>query len=724
MPSSHNLILILLVQLALILALSRAMGWLFAYFRQPQVVGEMIAGIMLGPSLFGWLAPGLAQQIFPPASVPYLSILSQLGVIFFLFLVGLELDPKLLKNRGHTAVVVSHVSIVAPFLLGAALTLYLYPRLFNDTSHMNFTSVALFMGAAMSVTAFPVLARILTERNMHKTNVGAIAITCAAVDDVTAWCMLAFVVGIARATGLQPALRTAVMAVVYILFMFFVVRPFLRRLQYVYDRQGRLSQMLVAVILLLTLCSALVTEAIGIHALFGAFLMGAIMPKGTQFVRALSDKLEDFTVVVLLPIFFAYTGLRTQIGLLNHSELWLITLLMIVAACTGKFGGSTLAGRICGLSWSEACTIGILMNTHGLMELVILNIGLQEGVITPVVFAMMVIMALVTTFMTTPVLHLVFPMRLPRGVARGAEEAGYTMLIPVSLPESGPALARLAATLIGQRQSDVGTSSGADAAGRAIALHLRRPALHEAYRSGLDEEIVESPLAPLTPLMAEATKHKLQVEPVSFVTRDVAADIAAVARARHADLVLMGFHKPVFGKAILGGTVHRVLSQAECDVAILVDRGFEEAKQILVPFVGSAHDRLAMDLAGRMARSMGARVTVLHVIEPSRDRARLGAKDATERAFHDPSQAAPVTFRVVEDPSPVDVVLREAGQFDLVVVGMTEEWGLESRLIGLRPERIAREFPGSLLIVRKQSKTTAHARDEATAPVAATSRDE
>jgi len=196
-----NLILILLLQLAMILAVSRLVGWLFGYFRQPQVMGEMIAGIMLGPSLLGWMAPAASRYVFPPESIPYLNVLSQVGVIFFLFLVGLELDPKLLKNRGHTAIVVSHVSIIAPFLLGSALALYLYPRLFNDAPYMSFTSVALFMGAAMSITAFPVLARILTERNIHKTKIGAIAITCAAVDDVTAWCMLAFVVGIARANG-------------------------------------------------------------------------------------------------------------------------------------------------------------------------------------------------------------------------------------------------------------------------------------------------------------------------------------------------------------------------------------------------------------------------------------------------------------------------------------------------------------------------------------------
>lgn len=683
-----NVILTLLLQLALILAVSRIMGRIFGYFRQPQVMGEMVAGIMLGPSVFGLLAPDVASYIFPAQSVAYLNILSQLGVIFFLFLVGLELDPKLLQNRGHTAVVVSHVSIIAPFLLGAALTLFLYPRVFNNAPYMSFTSVALFMGAAMSITAFPVLARIMTERNIHKTNVGAIAITCAAVDDVTAWCMLAFVVGIARADGWMPGLQTAVLAVAYVVLMFVVVRPFLRRLQGLYDRQGHVSQTLVAIVIFLVLMSAYTTEAIGIHALFGAFLMGAMMPKGTKFVRAMNEKLEDYTVVFMLPIFFAYTGLRTQIGLIDNSELWLMTLLIIGVACLGKFGGSALAGRACGLSWSEASTVGILMNTRGLMELVILNIGLQEGVITPAVFAMMVIMALVTTAMTTPILHWVFPTKLPG--AATADRKGTLVLIPVSLPESGIALAHLAATIIGSDQDQ----------GKVLALHLRRPADHEAYRSGLDDD-AEPSLTSLTPLLAEATKHNLKVEPVSFVTSDVPSDIAAVAKARAVDLVLMGFHKPVFSRTILGGTVHSVLSECECDVAILVDRGLENTKRILVPFMGDKHDRLAIELAARIARSMHAQVTVLHIVSPISPQPKLGAKEQVEQVFHDPTQPSPVTFQLIENPSPIDVVIREAANFDLVIVGMAEEWGLESRFIGMRPERIARDIPGSLLIARK-----------------------
>jgi Kef-type K+ transport system membrane component KefB len=687
-----NPILTLLLQVVVILAISRIMGLIFRLIHQPHVMGEMVAGIMLGPSLFGMLFPQAAAVVFPVESIAYLSVLSQLGVIFFLFLIGLELDPKLLKNRGHTAVVISHVSIVAPFLLGAGLALYLYPRVFNDAPTMRFSSVALFMGAAMSVTAFPVLARILTERNIHKTNIGAIAITCAAVDDVTAWCMLAFVVGFARADGWMPGAVTAALSITYVLGMLFVVKPFLGKLERVYERQGGLTQGVVAIILLLVLASAWTTEWIGIHALFGAFLMGAIMPKGTRFVRELAGKLEDFTVIFLLPIFFAYTGLRTQIGLINRPELWGDTLLIIAIACLGKFGGSAAAGRACGLTWRDASVIGILMNTRGLMELVILNIGLQEGVITPAVFAMMVIMALVTTALTTPVLYWLFPAQRPAATPVPEERRrAYSVLIPVANPESGAALSRIAGMLI--RPDDAGE--------RIIALHLRRPADHEAYRSGLPES--ETPDQTLQPLIHEAELKRLSVDSVSFISRDVAGDIAVLSEARGVDLVLIGFHKPVFGKTILGGTVHRIMSQVEVDVAVFVNRGKQEIRRILVPYLGGTHDRLAIELAHRMARHARAAVTVLHVVAPERA-GRLDAKMHFERIFSEAPLAEAPTFRMVQDRSPVAAVLREAKHFDLVVIGVSDEWGLESHLFGWRPERIARESPASLLIVRRHNE--------------------
>jgi Kef-type K+ transport system membrane component KefB/nucleotide-binding universal stress UspA family protein len=705
-------LLTLFMQIALIVALSRTVGWVFAQFHQPQVMGEMLAGILLGPSLFGWLAGDASRFVFPPGSEQYLNVLSQVGVVFFLFLVGLELDPKLLRSRGHAAVVISHASIIAPFLLGAGLCVYLYPRVF--TAHIAFTSAALFMGAAMSITAFPVLARILTERNLTKTKIGAVSITCAAVDDVTAWCMLAFVVAVARLQSgggsFAGAIWTAITSAIYVVAMFLIVRPLLRRLEVIYDRRGLLSQNIMSIVFLLILLSAYTTETIGIHALFGAFLMGAIMPKGTDFVRHLGEKLEDFTVVFLLPIFFAFTGLRTRIQLLNDSSLLLDAALIIFVACLGKFGGSTMAARACGLEWRESAAIGTLMNTRGLMELVILNVGRDLGVITDSVFAMMVIMALVTTALTTPVLNWIYPRRLLAERERKARTGGggpaFSILIPVALPKSGGPLVQLADTIIG-------ASSGEAGSGKLYALHLRRPADHPTFRSGL-EEAEQTYDESLAPLLAQARARGLPVEPLSFISRDVPAEINDIAKERQVNLVLIGFHKPIFGRGILGGTVHQVLTGCETDVAIFVDRGFRQARRILVPYLGTEHDRLALVLAARMARNTDAQVTVLHVTPPLRgESARsLDARGNVERVFQDPAQAAPVIFRVVEDPSPVGVVLHQAPQFDLVIIGVAEQWGLESHLFGWRAERIARDCPSSMLIVRK------HAAARALAPTA------
>ena len=722
MPQSP--LLILFIQIALIIALSRIMGLIFARIRQPQVMGEMLAGIMLGPSLLGWLWPAAYSALFPPESpsIHYLNILSQIGVVFFLFLIGLELDPRLIFSRGRAAMFVSAASMITPFILGAALTLFLYPRVFDRS--IPFRAAALFMGAAVAVTAFPVMARILTERNLHRTEVGVMAIACAAFNDAAAWCLVAFVVAIARLSGagtpaladelpspiapLAQAAAIAFFAALYVAAMLLVVKPFLQRLEIVYDRQGRLSQNVVAVIFLLVIVSAYTTEVIGLHALFGAFLMGWIMPKGTQFVRHLAEKLEDYTVVFLLPIFFAYTGLRTQFELLNNPQLWLYTGLIIAIACAGKFGGSFFAARHAGMPWRESAAIGALLNTRGLMELIILDIGLRVGVITPAVFAMMVIMAIVTTAMTAPLLHWIYPQRYLQQLAEAAKAPappGFSILIPVSLPKSGGPLVQLADTLLSREEKPNS---------RLYALHLRRPVDHEAYRSGLDEAAVTHDES-LAPLLAQARGRAIPVEQISFVSRDVPGDISTIAKLNHVDLVLMGFHKPVIGKTILGGTVHRVLHQCDNDVAIFVDRGFRQARRILVPYLGSDHDKLALTLAHRMARNIEAHVTVLHVVAPMRSDTggeSIGAKQAVEKVFEDPTPPGyktPVTFRVIEDESPVGVVLHQSQSADLVIIGVAEEWGLESHLFGWRAERIARDCPSSLLIVRKRVSARASA---------------
>jgi Kef-type K+ transport system membrane component KefB len=399
---------LLILQIGTILIAARLVGWIFGRLHQPRVVGEMLAGILLGPSLLGWLAPNFSAALFPADSLGHLNSLSQVGLLIFMFLVGLELDLGHLRELGRAAVMTSWVSIVVPFIIGAAFALYLYPRLSDPT--VSFSAFALFMGAAMSVTAFPVLARILAERNMLRTRVGSVAIACAAVDDVTAWCILAAIVVMVRASSLElPVWATVSGLVAFVLLMAFVVRPALRRLEHVYEKRAVLTQDLIAIILLVVLASGWATETLGVHALFGAFLAGVMMPRHRELSAELSQRFEALIVVLLLPIYFALTGLRSSVFLISGAKLWLYCAVIIVLAIVGKLGGSLFAARLNGMSWRESAAVGILMNTRGLVELVILNIGHDLGILSPSLFSMMVLMALVTTLMTTPLLKWVYP---------------------------------------------------------------------------------------------------------------------------------------------------------------------------------------------------------------------------------------------------------------------------------------------------------------------------
>jgi len=398
-----TLLHVLLALIAIIVA-SRALGYVFRWLGQPPVIGEVFAGVCLGPSLLGHLWPRAQAFVFPPDVAPYLGLLAQVGVILFMFLVGLELDTSLLRKRTQATVAISHASIVVPFVLGSVMALWLYPRYSNAA--VPFTVFALFCGVAVSVTAFPVLARILTDRGMHRSNLGVVALTCAAVDDVTAWCLLAFVVGVAN-VQLDGAVLTTVLSLGFVTVMLVVVRPLVARVVRAQELRGAVSSGTIAAVFVAILASTLTTEWIGIHAIFGAFVLGAIIPHESLLARELKHKLEDVAVVLFLPAFFAFTGLRTQVGLLDTLEGWMVTLGIIGVASLGKFGGSFAAGRLMGMKTRDAAAVGILMNTRGLMELVVLNVGLDLGVISSTVFAMMVVMALVTTLATTPVLGLI-----------------------------------------------------------------------------------------------------------------------------------------------------------------------------------------------------------------------------------------------------------------------------------------------------------------------------
>lgn len=395
----------LLLQLIIIIVVARLLGSLFSQMGQPAVIGEMVAGILLGPSLFGWLAPKAFAFVFPLPSLPTLQLLSQVGVCIFMFIVGMDLDVNHLRHRAPTAVVVSHASILFPYFLGVSAALFLFSSLAAPGA--SFVAFALFLGVSMSITAFPVLARILVERGLSDTSLGSLAITCAAVDDVTAWSILAFVVAIAKADGLGSSILTIGLLLGFVGLMVWGVRP--RLPGWIGGpalEADTVGKNVLAVVLAFLLASALTTEVIGIHALFGAFLAGVVIPPQRRFRHRLKIRIEDFCSVFLLPLFFVFTGLRTQIDLLNDSESWLICLGVICIATLGKMGGSMVAARLTGMGWNDSFALGALMNTRGLMELIALNIGFDLGVLSPRIFAMLVLMALVTTFLTSPLLAL------------------------------------------------------------------------------------------------------------------------------------------------------------------------------------------------------------------------------------------------------------------------------------------------------------------------------
>ncbi|MGC4004152.1 MAG: cation:proton antiporter [Pirellulales bacterium] len=411
-PKKLDIVLHVLVALVAVIVVGNLLGRLCQLIGQPRVIGEILAGIALGPSLLGVVWPEAQAFLLPGPDVDpgkqvfaALQIISQLGVILYMFLVGLELNGARLRHQAHAAVAISHASILLPFTLGAALALWLHADL--APAGVSFTSFALFLGTAMAITAFPVLARILTDRKMEKTPLGVLALGCAATDDVTAWCILAVVVGIAGSDPGQGPV-TILWASVYVAAMLLIVRPFAARWLRRFEA-APLTPIATAIVLAAVLASALATEAIGIHAIFGAFLLGAIIPADSRAASEFHAKLHDAATILLLPAFFALTGMRTRIALVEGWENWLICGVVVATATVGKFAGSLFAARAMGMTWRDSGVIGALMNTRGLMELIVLNVGLDLGVISPTLFAMMVVMALATTLMTAPLLRLFMP---------------------------------------------------------------------------------------------------------------------------------------------------------------------------------------------------------------------------------------------------------------------------------------------------------------------------
>ncbi|CAM3970733.1 cation:proton antiporter [Flavobacterium sinopsychrotolerans] len=635
---SHNLqhpLAILLAQIVTIILVARFFGWVCRRIGQPTVIGEMIAGIVLGPSLIGMYFPEFSTMLFPKDSLGNLQFLSQIGLIFFMFVIGMELDLKVLKNKAHDAVVISHASIIIPFTLGLGLAYFIYHSF--APPGVEFLSFGLFLGIAMSITAFPVLAGIVRERGIHKTKLGAIVITCAAADDITAWCILAAVIAIVKAGSFTSSLYVMALAVFYVMLMLKLVRPFLKRVGDLNATKESLNKPVVAIFFLTLLLSSYVAELIGIHALFGAFLAGAIMPENNKFRSIFIEKVEDVSVVILLPLFFVFTGLRTQIGLIDDPNLWKITGLIILVAVVGKFFGSALAAKFVGHNWKDSLSIGTLMNTRGLMELVVLNIGYDLGVLSTEIFTMMVIMALATTFMTGPALDLInyiFKTKDSIVPEEISNKSKYKVLISFSTPEKGKTLLKVANSFV-KKQS-----------GNTVVTAMHLSLSSEMHFFGIKDYERETFL----PIISESENLNQKILTLFKASNDIDSDITDTANHGEYDLLLVGLGQSIFEGTLLGKVLgfttriinpdrlidkftgkeglfenspfdertRQIIAKSKMPVGILVDKKLEEINRVFIP-IFSDEDAFLIEFAQKLIHNNGSQITVLDVIGQKRN---------------------------------------------------------------------------------------------------------
>jgi Kef-type K+ transport system membrane component KefB len=482
-----------------------------------------------------------------------------------MFIIGMEIDTKLVRKKINSAIIISYTGIIFPYFLGIVLSYFIYSSF--AMPGVNFTTFALFIGIAMSITAFPVLARIIHEKGLTKTPLGVMALTCAATDDITAWLIFAAIIAIAQAGTALSAIFVIAIAILFVVLMLFVVQPLLKRIGNIYVSSENLSKTVIAFIFLILFCSSFFTEAVGIHALFGAFIAGVVVPKNQIFKKLMTNKIEDISTVVLLPLFFAFSGLRTQIGLLNTPYLWAVCGIVILIAVIGKLGGITLASRFIGNSWRDSISMGILMNTRGLMELIVLNIGYDLGILSPQIFSIMVIMALTTTFMSGPLLNFVEKYKTSaKTTFEKHDNLNLKILISFGIPKMGTTLLKLANSLSGK----------SDNSKNITALHLTPHT--EITRS----EALNFERRSFVPIKNTAQELGIKLNTIYKTSDDVTKEITKVSRKEKCDLLLIGAAKSVFNKNVLGGKVRNIIDQAKCTVGVFIDKEFHEINNVLI----------------------------------------------------------------------------------------------------------------------------------------------
>ena len=624
--NTNEPIAILLLQIILILLVSRFFGYLFSKINQPTVIGEILAGIILGPSLLGKFFPEVFNFLFTENTMGNLYILSQIGLILFMFVIGMELNIDNIKHRTSQIIVISHSSIIIPFALGMLLAYFVYLDFAANIT--RFLPFALFIGISMSITAFPVLARIIQEKGLTKKHLGSISIASAAIDDVTAWCILAVVIAISSTGSIISSLFTILMAITYIAIMLMIIRPFLQKVGQTHQNIETLNKRIVGFIFLILISSAFITQTIGIHALFGAFLAGVIMPTNINFRKLMIEKIEDVSVSLFLPLFFVFTGLRTEIGLLNTPYLWTVCLIFILVAIIGKFGGGALTAKLMGESWRDSLSLGILMNTRGLMELIVLNIGYEMNILPPTIFVMLVIMALVTTFMTTPILNLINKKAIKETKEIQPTNSVLKVLIAIGNPENSKILLKLAKNLFDNIKKVLSIS----------LIHITPSTdTNPIYSDQFAEDSFKS-------ATEEAQLHNLSIETIYKVADNVEAEIVKVANQNNFDFLLVGagqsllelsrIKKIPFIKNIkwLNDILDRIpsssdllypgnlikdktkyfIEQSNCNVGIFINRNFTDITSVLI-ILYEKEDLFLLFYSQYLAKNLKVNINILDI---------------------------------------------------------------------------------------------------------------
>lgn len=694
---------LLLLQILIILATCRIAGLLFKKTGQPAVTGEILAGIILGPSLLGSLFPDIYAFVFPEESFSNIQILSQIGLILFMFTIGMELDIKEVQKRWQDTVLISHAGTIVPFALGMIIAYSIYTK--YASAHTPFLSFAIFIGISLSITAFPVLARIIQERGLTRSRLGTISLASAANGDITAWCLLAAIVAYAQAGTVQSAIYTVLFSALYASLMLFIVRPVLRIVGNLYHNKEIVDKSLVAVMFFILIASAYVTEILGLHALFGAFVAGIIMPENTKFRKIMSDKVEDVSLALLLPLFFVYTGLRTDVGLISGAEMWLLCGLFILVAIIGKFGSTFVVARFLGETWKNSLFMGALMNTRGLMELVVLSIGLEMNILPQPVYVMLVLMTLVTTLLTTPLIAFIrFCFKTSERKKQQREDMQKTDIFKVLLSfgraSNGQVMLDLAHQMFsaGSKRLDI-TALHLTVGSDVNPLHTDdfekvsfAPILYEAGKLNMPiktrYEVCEKAEGYITSIVNnEGFDFLLVGSGISM--SNLSTDITAHTTWKRLLKLFLRKDSPDFffyPGTLIKDKTKDFIEKSAASVGIFVNRGFIHAKHILV-VVNSVEDLVLLDYVRTLQQSTHGFVQLLNRVSPASDESESVARHLSVYLDNAVETAIPFEKEIMQN------LLQEA---DLMLVTYAT-W----QILTQESKTSLQDMPSTLIIAQK-----------------------